>query len=188
MHANHRQTKGVSWHLAARYRVSAGYDARGVGVFTIRYRMVMILIAVVLRYPRKTAARVAAFALLGSVSLFAQATPATSGRVLYENRCARCHGADGKGGERGPAITTRIGSHNDQEIAALVRTGLPGRGMPPNQVSAGRDAGAHAFPENAAAGAGGAADRARDGESRQWHDAQRRGSEPRLRRSAIADR
>ncbi len=97
--------------------------------------MGMILIAIGLSYTRKTAARVAAFALLSSASLFAEATPTTSGRVLYESKCARCHGADAKGGERGPAITTRIGSHNDQEIAALVRTGLPGRGMPPNQVS-----------------------------------------------------
>ncbi len=67
--------------------------------------------------------------LICSVSLLAQ------GQALYESRCARCHGADGKGGERGPAITARLGSHGDQELAALIRAGLPGRGMPPNQVS-----------------------------------------------------
>jgi alcohol dehydrogenase (cytochrome c) len=78
-----------------------------------------------------------ALTLLGAFNLPAQeAAPNAPGKLLYENRCARCHGADGKGGERGPAIVTRIGDHNDRELAALVRTGLPGRGMPPNQVSA----------------------------------------------------
>ena len=74
-------------------------------------------------------------AVLCSASLFAQAATTPTGRMLYESRCARCHGADGKGGDRGPAITTRLGAHDDTEIAALVRTGLPGRGMPPNQIS-----------------------------------------------------
>ena len=41
-----------------------------------------------------------------------------------------CHGGDGRGGEFGPAISTRLGSHSDRELAALIRQGLPGKGMP----------------------------------------------------------
>ena len=32
------------------------------------------------------------------------AQDAGAGRVLFENRCARCHGADGNGGELGPRL------------------------------------------------------------------------------------
>ncbi len=63
------------------------------------------------------------------------AQDADPGRLLFENRCARCHGADGNGGELGPAIATRLRSHNDQDLATLIHAGLPGRGMPPIQVN-----------------------------------------------------
>ena len=54
----------------------------------------------------------------------------TPGRTLFENRCASCHGADGNGGEFGPAIVSRVASRNDAELAAFLRSGLPSRGMP----------------------------------------------------------
>ncbi|MEO8053503.1 MAG: cytochrome c, partial [Acidobacteriota bacterium] len=57
------------------------------------------------------------------------------GRILFENRCARCHGADGAGGERAPAITGRLASRDDQQLSALVRQGLPVRGMPANAIN-----------------------------------------------------
>ena len=69
------------------------------------------------------------------VALRAWAQDVDPGRVLFENRCARCHGADGNGGELGPAIRGRLSSRNDQQLAALVRQGLPNLGMPPNQVT-----------------------------------------------------
>ena len=53
------------------------------------------------------------------------------GRAAFERTCARCHGADGQGGEMGPGITTRIPLQTDQELATLVRDGLPAKGMPP---------------------------------------------------------
>jgi alcohol dehydrogenase (cytochrome c) len=56
------------------------------------------------------------------------------GRKAFESRCARCHGADGNGGEMGPAITLRLTPHDDQQLASLVRAGLPARGMPPSDV------------------------------------------------------
>ena len=57
------------------------------------------------------------------------------GRLLFENRCARCHGSDGNGGDTGPAILGRLRRHNDQQLATLIHEGVPGGGMPPIQVS-----------------------------------------------------
>jgi alcohol dehydrogenase (cytochrome c) len=59
-----------------------------------------------------------------------QAARPNEGRAAFERTCARCHGADGQGGEMGPGIATRIPLHTDQELAALVRDGLPAKGMP----------------------------------------------------------
>ncbi len=66
--------------------------------------------------------------LLWAVAAFAQ-TP-DAGRRQYETVCSRCHGADGNGGELGPGIVTRLAERNDTQLAALVRDGLPGAGMP----------------------------------------------------------
>jgi alcohol dehydrogenase (cytochrome c) len=57
-----------------------------------------------------------------------------AGRKVFESRCARCHGADGNGGEMGPPITFRLTARNDQQLAALIHDGLPARGMPPSAV------------------------------------------------------
>ncbi len=71
--------------------------------------------------------------ILFPLALLAQ--DADPGRSLFENRCARCHGADGNGGELGPAITRRLASRNDQQLADLIHQGIPSRGMPPSQFS-----------------------------------------------------
>jgi len=60
---------------------------------------------------------------------------AGQGRVIFENKCARCHGSDGNGGELGPAIAARLRRHDDQELTKLVRAGVPDGGMPPIQVN-----------------------------------------------------
>src|ERR1039457_1679513 len=57
------------------------------------------------------------------------------GRKLFENRCALCHGADGNGGDTGPPIAMRLATRDDARLTALIREGLPARGMPPNQVA-----------------------------------------------------
>src|SRR5471030_2305857 len=72
-------------------------------------------------------------ASLAAAHLLAQ--DADPGRVVFETRCSRCHGSDGNGGEMGPAIRGRLAARNDQQLAALVREGLPGQGMPAIQVS-----------------------------------------------------
>ena len=57
------------------------------------------------------------------------------GRQTFETRCAMCHGADGNGGEMGPAIALRLMTRDDEQLAALIRTGVPERGMPPGLVA-----------------------------------------------------
>jgi alcohol dehydrogenase (cytochrome c) len=57
------------------------------------------------------------------------------GRLPYEVRCARCHGADGSGGEMGPPIASRLATRDDRQLASLIRDGLPARGMPPSQIA-----------------------------------------------------
>src|SRR3954453_20226033 len=69
---------------------------------------------------------------LGSLC-FAQ--EAGAGRRQFEAHCVTCHGADANGGEFGPSILTRIPQHTDDDLIALITTGLPGRGMPPSSLS-----------------------------------------------------
>jgi alcohol dehydrogenase (cytochrome c) len=72
------------------------------------------------------------FLVLVSVTsvVLAQAPQPHVGRAAFERTCARCHGADGQGGEMGPGITTRMALRTEQELAALVRDGIPAKGMP----------------------------------------------------------
>jgi len=55
------------------------------------------------------------------------------GRQLFESVCAACHGLDGRGGERGPDISTRqqVVQLSDTEILQIFREGRPAAGMPP---------------------------------------------------------
>lgn len=78
---------------------------------------------------------------LALLALVAAARPgaaqSVAGRAVFERRCALCHGGDGKGGEMGPSIITRLPPLSDGDIAALVRLGRPSRGMPPQAVPPG---------------------------------------------------
>src|SRR5262245_40228559 len=69
----------------------------------------------------------------GTSSAIAQS--ADPGRAAFEARCARCHGADGNGGEMGPAIARRLSTLDDQQPPEVVRDGVPLKGMPPNVVA-----------------------------------------------------
>ena len=55
-----------------------------------------------------------------------------AGRRRFETLCASCHGADGTGGEHGPAIVGREGSRvrSAQDLRDIVRNGIPAVGMP----------------------------------------------------------
>jgi len=58
---------------------------------------------------------------------------AASGKRRFTNMCAGCHGADGTGGERGPALVGREDSriHSVDDIRNAIRNGFPAAGMPP---------------------------------------------------------
>lgn len=73
------------------------------------------------------------FFLLPGALIFAQAPDA--GRSQFENRCAVCHGTDGRGGERGPAIVARLAGYTDAELAKLIHDGLPNAGMPGSNLT-----------------------------------------------------
>ena len=66
--------------------------------------------------------------LSAPAAAFAQAPEA--GRRQFEAVCASCHGGDGNGGERGPAIVARLAARRDDELAAFIRDGVPAAGMP----------------------------------------------------------
>jgi alcohol dehydrogenase (cytochrome c) len=65
--------------------------------------------------------------------LLAAAASAQSpdGRKVFEARCGACHGADGNGGEFAGSILARVRAMSDAQIESTIRTGVPGRGMPP---------------------------------------------------------
>src|SRR5580704_2469458 len=67
--------------------------------------------------------------LTATISLAIAQTPA-GGRRQYESRCVSCHGGDANGGEHGPAITSRIWSYDDADLAKFIRAGQPDAGMP----------------------------------------------------------
>jgi alcohol dehydrogenase (cytochrome c) len=59
----------------------------------------------------------------------------SAGQTLFERRCGACHGADGGGGEMGPAIATRLSKLDERQLTKLIREGLPAKGMPPTPVT-----------------------------------------------------
>ena len=77
---------------------------------------------------------VAALSVLPFAALMAR-QDVEAGRKVFESRCARCHGADGNGGEMGPPIVLRLSTRDDAGLAELVHQGIPARGMPPNDVA-----------------------------------------------------
>ena len=76
-----------------------------------------------------------AFRLLAQAPPAAQPPQNDPGRKLFETRCGRCHGGDGRGGEMGPDITSRLSAfRSDAQLTALIHTGLPGSGMPATNI------------------------------------------------------
>ncbi len=68
--------------------------------------------------------------VLGATLLRAQDT--APGRLVFESRCARCHGGDGSGGDMGPPIRNRLAARTDEQLAKLIHEG--NGAMPPIPV------------------------------------------------------
>jgi PQQ-dependent dehydrogenase (methanol/ethanol family) len=77
-----------------------------------------------------TAVASAAVAVLSAYVHGQDAEPA--GAALYGRHCAGCHGAEGAGGDRGPALVNNraMRGRPDTYFLNIIRTGTPG-GMPP---------------------------------------------------------
>src|SRR5690348_5674640 len=60
---------------------------------------------------------------------------AQDGRKIFETRCGVCHGVDGNGGEFAGSIVARIAALTDAQLSSVIRSGVPGRGMPPVEMS-----------------------------------------------------
>jgi len=52
------------------------------------------------------------------------------GRALFLTRCAGCHGQDGNGGEHAPSILASLAAKTDEALTAVIRHGVPAKGMP----------------------------------------------------------
>jgi alcohol dehydrogenase (cytochrome c) len=52
------------------------------------------------------------------------------GRSSFATRCAVCHGTDANGGEHAPSILARLQAQSEPELAAVIRDGVPAKGMP----------------------------------------------------------
>ena len=68
----------------------------------------------------------------GTIEFTAGADTIAAGRERFEVRCGGCHGADGMGGERAPAIGSidRHRLRSDEAVRALIHDGIPEAGMP----------------------------------------------------------
>ncbi len=77
-----------------------------------------------------------------------------SGKTLFQQQCAFCHGRDAGGGETGPSLIDSELVHHDKagsEIAGVIRIGRPDKGMPKFDLSETAMAGVVAFIHDAEA-------------------------------------
>lgn len=60
------------------------------------------------------------------------ASKSSAGRGTFETTCGTCHGLNGKGGERGPNIATKLAivKLSDGQLFKILRDGKPQAGMP----------------------------------------------------------
>ena len=55
----------------------------------------------------------------------------TAGKVVYQNNCAKCHGADANGLHGRPSLRSeRVEQATDGELAWILKNGNPWKGMP----------------------------------------------------------
>ena len=71
--------------------------------------------------------------VLVSVAAATAQQPAAGGAASYTTRCSVCHGGDGNGNERAPAILGFVAANSDDQVAALIRKGV--RAMPAHTIA-----------------------------------------------------
>ena len=77
-------------------------------------------------------------ALACQLAAGAPQSAATSGAGSFATRCSGCHGGEGTGSDRGPAILAFIAVTRDDQIAALIRKGLnamPAHAIPDSEMN-----------------------------------------------------
>jgi PQQ-dependent dehydrogenase (methanol/ethanol family) len=75
---------------------------------------------------------IAAVTSRGGLAQITASDPVEAGRARFNIRCAGCHGQDGLGGERAPAIGKgeQQGLDDDKTLRNLIHDGIADRGMP----------------------------------------------------------
>src|SRR3712207_3896885 len=73
--------------------------------------------------------RILLFGVFYAISIVSWAQ-SPDGRTGFQSLCSGCHGADGNGGEHAPSIVATLANRNDEQLAAIVRDGIPLKGMP----------------------------------------------------------
>ncbi len=61
----------------------------------------------------------------------AVAQPSARGADLFARHCVLCHAGDGRGTNRAPDMLAFLDASDSEQVAALIRAGVPNRGMPP---------------------------------------------------------
>ena len=73
--------------------------------------------------------RILRFAVFHTIAVLSWAQ-SPDGRTAFQSLCSGCHGADGNGGEHAPSIVASLAVRSEAQLAAIVRDGLPLKGMP----------------------------------------------------------
>ncbi len=61
-----------------------------------------------------------------------QGKAVSAGKIIFEDNCAKCHGADAKGLHNRPSLRSeRVRHATDGDLAWMLRNGNPYKGMPP---------------------------------------------------------
>jgi cytochrome c oxidase cbb3-type subunit 3 len=62
----------------------------------------------------------------------AASSSTSQGRALFTTNCGACHGADGRGGQRGPDLATasEVQQLSDSDLMRIIQHGVSGMGMP----------------------------------------------------------
>lgn len=68
--------------------------------------------------------------MLGLVSV---SLMASTGKEIFQSRCAGCHGSDARGSGKGPGLAAnpRLANQTRAQLRALIQRGFPDSGMPP---------------------------------------------------------